>query len=76
MEEEKRLALMPTEGFTDKWYWVEMPDEELPHAVLLNDPIQGECIARFKNAFDAQIFCKEQENDQLKKELEYWKHKV
>jgi len=60
-----------TKGFTNEWLWVEMPDEELPYAVLLNDPIQGECVARFKDAVNAQLFCKEQEIWQAERELKY-----
>ena len=62
-----------TKSFDNKWFWVEMPDKELPHAVLLNDPIHGECVAQFKDAVNAQLFCKEQELWQLQKEFRYLK---
>ena len=60
-----------TKDFTDEWFWVEMPDKEFPHAVLLNDPIQGECVAQFKDAINAQLFCKEQALWQLEREFKH-----
>ena len=55
-------------GFDNKWFWVERPDMEFPHSVFLNDPIQGECVALFKDKINAKLFCKEQELWQFQRE--------
>lgn len=57
-----------TKGFDKQWFYVEEPDEKLPHGVYVDDPIRGECIAAFLHPCEAQIFTREKEIDQLKKE--------
>ena len=66
--------LKKTKGFMNQWFYVEMPDKEFPHVVLLNDPIQGKVVAQFKDAINAWLFCREQEVWQLERELVYWKN--
>lgn len=60
-----------TKGFDTQWFYVEMPDMDLPHRVFVDDPINGECIAAFKSATMAYIYTKDLEIDQLKKEYKY-----
>lgn len=53
-----------TKNFT-KYFWIERPDEDLSYAVLLEDPIRGECIAAFLDAEDAKCFCIDKKLDEI-----------